>query len=79
VLTDTIDFFCEGKTLKPEQIFGIESYDCTEVGTPVSQTYIRTISLKIQVQALNPNWENPDHYIIEKVEINHYFDIVDIE
>lgn len=77
VLTDTFDFFCEGKTLKPEQIFGIESYDCVEVGDPVSKTYIRTISLKVQVQAMNPNWEDPNHYIIAKVDINHYFDVVD--
>lgn len=77
VLTDTFDFFCEGKTLKPEQIFGIESYDCVEVGNPVSKTYIRTISLKVQVQAMNPNWEDPTHYIIAKVDINHYFDVVD--
>jgi len=79
VLTDTIDFFFEGRTLKPEQIFGVESYDCVEVGTPISQAYIRTISLKVQVQALNPEWENPEHYVISTVEINHYFDIVDVE
>jgi len=79
VLTDTIDFFFEGRTLKPEQIFGVESYDCVEVGTPISKTYIRTISLKVQVQALNPNWEDPNQYIVEEVEINHYFDVVDVE
>lgn len=75
VLMDTIDFFFEDMTLKPEHVLGIDSVDCVSVGNPAEKTYIRSISLKVLIQALNPNWENPNQYIIEKVDINHYFEI----
>lgn len=76
VLLDTFDFYFGDKVLKAEDILGISEVDCVEVGTPVNKAYVRTISLNVRVQALNPLWENPNHYIVEKVEINHYFDVV---
>ena len=76
VLMDTIDFCFGDKVLTQSDILGIDGIDYTEVGTPASKAYIRTITIKVYVTALNPNWGNPDHYLIEKVAINHYFDIV---
>lgn len=75
VLLDTFDFSFEGKVLKASDIFGIASVDCNEIGTPTNKVYIRTISLKVRVKALNPLWESADHYVVEKVEINHYFNV----
>lgn len=75
VLLDTFDFSFEGKVLRASDILGISSVDCVEIGEPTYKVYVRTISLKVRVKALNPLWESADHYVVEKVEINHYFNI----
>lgn len=76
VLTDTIDFKFGDKVLSQSDILGIDQIDCTEIGSPTNKTYIRTISIQLRVIAISPDWESSNHYIVEKVAINHYFDVI---
>jgi len=75
VLMDTVDFYFGDKRLTQNDILGVADVDCTEVGTPVTKTYIRSILLKVWVKSINPMWNDENSYIINKVPINYPFDV----
>lgn len=75
VLLETFDFYYDGKVLQQEHIAGVESVDCVTIGTPATKIYIRSISLRVKMSGINPEWSNPEHYIVGKVEIDQNFTI----
>ena len=75
VLMDTIDFYFGDKKLTQNDILGIADADYTEVGAPVTKTYIRSILLKVFVKSINPAWNDGNPYIINKVSINYPFEV----